>query len=240
METEYFATLLKEKRKFLFIGEAGSGKSEMAINFAMAFVKLTAKNVHFFDMDQTKPIFRSREAKDQITANGIHFHSAKQLLDIRTIPHAVIETLTDEQNVVVLDVGGDATGAMNIGQFSEYLNQDNAAVYFVLNCYRPFSHKQEYIARTMREVGQATALSQFRFISNPNLGPTTTLEEVVEGHRMTLALLKKLDCEVNILAVLKSLYRDDLKQAADYVIPISSYIMPPWQRRTKKGVESNG
>ena len=42
------------KKNFVFIGEAGSGKSEIAINFAINFTKIQDRPVHFFDMDQTK------------------------------------------------------------------------------------------------------------------------------------------------------------------------------------------
>jgi len=40
---------------FVFLGEAGSGKSEIAISFAKALAKAGDKPVHFFDLDMTKP-----------------------------------------------------------------------------------------------------------------------------------------------------------------------------------------
>ena len=36
---------------FLFIGEAGSGKSEIAVNAARKLLTSGDKKVHFFDMD---------------------------------------------------------------------------------------------------------------------------------------------------------------------------------------------
>ena len=35
----------------VFLGEAGSGKSEIALNFAQALAELGGKPVHFFDLD---------------------------------------------------------------------------------------------------------------------------------------------------------------------------------------------
>ena len=37
----------------VFLGEAGSGKSEIALNFAQALAELGGKPVHFFDLDMT-------------------------------------------------------------------------------------------------------------------------------------------------------------------------------------------
>ena len=39
----------------VFLGEAGSGKSELALNFAQALAELGGKPVHFFDLDMTSP-----------------------------------------------------------------------------------------------------------------------------------------------------------------------------------------
>ena len=57
--------LQKGKKNFVFIGEAGSGKSEIAINFAVNLARIADRPVHFFDMDQTKPLFRSRDVKEK-------------------------------------------------------------------------------------------------------------------------------------------------------------------------------
>lgn len=48
----------------VFLGEAGSGKSEIALNFAQALAELGGKPVHFFDLDMTKPLFRSRDRRE--------------------------------------------------------------------------------------------------------------------------------------------------------------------------------
>lgn len=59
----------------------GSGKSEISINFAKWLVQLQDKPVHFFDMDMTKPLFRSRDVEMQMEALGIICHHEKQFLD---------------------------------------------------------------------------------------------------------------------------------------------------------------
>ena len=55
----------------VFLGEAGSGKSELALNFAQALAELGGKPVHFFDLDMTKPLFRSRDRREALEALGV-------------------------------------------------------------------------------------------------------------------------------------------------------------------------
>ena len=46
-----FGDLLDEKKNFLFIGEAGSGKSEIVLNVAAKLAEKTGSRVQVFDMD---------------------------------------------------------------------------------------------------------------------------------------------------------------------------------------------
>lgn len=48
-------------KNIVFIGEAGSGKTETAVNLALRLAREDGRAVHFFDMDQTKPLFRARD-----------------------------------------------------------------------------------------------------------------------------------------------------------------------------------
>ena len=63
--------LLFGVKNAVFLGEAGCGKSELAINLALALAKKGAKPVHFFDLDMTKPLFRSRDQADFLSSQGV-------------------------------------------------------------------------------------------------------------------------------------------------------------------------
>ena len=43
----------EQTKNFVFLGEAGSGKSEIAINFALSLHQQGGKEVHLFDLDMT-------------------------------------------------------------------------------------------------------------------------------------------------------------------------------------------
>ena len=51
------------KKNAAFVGMFGSGKTELAINYAMMLAK-KEENVALADLDFVSPYFRSREKKD--------------------------------------------------------------------------------------------------------------------------------------------------------------------------------
>lgn len=90
----------------VFLGEAGSGKSEIALNFAQALAELGGKPVHFFDLDMTKPLFRSRDRREALEALGVEVHYEAQFMDAPTLTGGVRQRLNDPHCCAVLDVGG--------------------------------------------------------------------------------------------------------------------------------------
>ena len=97
---------LEHKKNFVFLGEAGSGKSELAVNFARQLARRTQREVHFFDLDMTKPLFRSRDAAGELEQAGVTVHFQEQFMDAPTLVGGVSPTLRDPGALAVMDVGG--------------------------------------------------------------------------------------------------------------------------------------
>lgn len=57
------------QRVTIFLGEAGCGKSELAVQWALTAAECR-RDVHFFDLDQTKPLLRSRDAAELLEGAG--------------------------------------------------------------------------------------------------------------------------------------------------------------------------
>ncbi|MBR3168430.1 MAG: hypothetical protein IKF18_07070 [Erysipelotrichaceae bacterium] len=234
-----FKNLLKEKKNLVFIGEAGSGKSELAINFALEIVKNTDKDVHFFDMDQVKPLFRSRDVAVQMEAEGIIFHCEHQLLDSPVVVSGVREQLADPESIVLMDIGGNEVGARMIGQFADILNSDTTMVFFVINTYRPWSKDTESIRETIFKITRVSRLNNIRIISNPNCGPTTTAEEVIGGNRKLEAMLKGA-YQIDYVCVLEKLVDQVSEQISEELIPVEIHILYPWLQDRPKVMVRNG
>ena len=168
---------------FVFLGEAGCGKSEIAINLALSLAG--ERPVHFYDLDMTKPLFRSRDRAAMLEDRGVTVHFEEQFYDAPTVAGGVMRLLRDPAVFTVLDVGGDYIGARSVGGYAPLLNAPATAAYYVINPYRPWSMDIEHIDRVLGETLGVShlRLDTLRLLGNPNLGPDTGAEEVLEGAR---------------------------------------------------------
>jgi hypothetical protein len=226
-----YRKLTSNKSNFIFVGESGSGKSEIAINFAKNLVLLNDKPVHFFDMDMTKPLFRSRDIKSEIESMGIIFHHEEQFFDAPTVVGGVNLLLKDDNCYVVMDVGGNDIGARAIGGFAPKINKDNSAVYYVLNAYRPWSGNLNHIDGTLSSILKISHinLEKVHMISNPNNGISTTVEEVLEGNLKMREMIGEL-VNIEFTCVNDTLYKAVKEKTSVPLMPIHLYLTYPWNQ----------
>ena len=214
---------LQRHSNSIFLGEAGCGKSELAVHLALELAR-QGQEVHFFDLDQTKPLMRSRDAEGLLEKAGVTVHFQQQYADAPTQVGGLIPLLLDEKKAVILDVGGNDTGAKLIGGYAHLLK--TADVWFVVNPYRPWSATTEHIDGTLSAILRASRLKMPRFLLNPNLGGGTTLEEYLFGIKLGLELLSPY-VAVEAAAVPAPLYEQAKAETALPLIPITSHISVP-------------
>ena len=211
--------LLRQKN-IVFLGEAGCGKSELAVHLALELAS-QGRAVHFFDLDQTKPLMRSRDAESLLEKAGVTVHFERQSADAPTQAGGLIPLLLDKEKTVILDVGGNDTGAKQIGGYAHLLK--TADVWFVVNPYRPWSATTEHIDGTLSAILRASRLKMPRLLLNPNLGGDTTLKEYLDGIRQGLETLSPY-VAVEAAAVPAGLYEQAKGETALPLIPITSHI----------------
>ena len=214
---------LLRQNNIVFLGEAGCGKSELAVHLALELAR-QGREVHFFDLDQTKPLMRSRDAEGLLEKAGVSVHFQQQYADAPTQVGGLIPLLLDEKKAVILDVGGNDTGAKLIGGYSHLLK--NADVWFIVNPYRPWSATTEHIDGTLSAILRASRLKMPRFLLNPNLGGGTTPEEYLSGIKLGLEMLSPY-VTVEAAAVPAPLYEQAKAETALPLIPITSHISVP-------------
>lgn len=220
------AQLLKTAKNFVFLGETGSGKTEIALNLALAMTAETDAHVHFFDLDQTKPLLRARDAAGILARSGVVFHCQAQYLDAPTVVSGVREALLDESAVTLLDVGGGHHGAHMIGQFSHILNREDTTAFYIVNPYRAWSGSAAEIAATRARIAAASGIARVELVGNPNLGPSTTPEDIREGLRR-LNLLRE-GAPLRFLCALERLSGPLAAEAAEPVLPLRLMTCPDW------------
>ncbi|MFP3154709.1 hypothetical protein LQZ18_09860 [Lachnospiraceae bacterium ZAX-1] len=223
-------TLINDgKNNFIFIGGAGSGKSEIAVNFTNYILKEQEKPVHFFDMDMTKPLFRSRDLGGQLEKIGIIVHYEEQFMDAPTLVGGTKELLKNKDCYVVMDVGGDHIGARAIGGVMSGINRDKTVIYYVLNAFRPWSDDILHIDETLGEILSSAhvKVEELHLINNPNFGYTTTLKEAQEGFLRMRELTSPYRL-MDFTCIREELYEEAKQEIDMELMPLHLYLTYPW------------
>ena len=170
-------------------GHFGSGKTEFAVSLAFALAALKRdERLALADLDIENPFFRSRERQDALEAAGVRVYSdpfrGRNGSELQVISAGIRAPLEDEGCRVILDCGGDASGAMILNQFKKYFTQPHRLL-CVVNPNRPGSDTVEKAVEHIRAVERTTGLTVTGLVSNAHLIYETTAEDVLRGWAFT-------------------------------------------------------
>ena len=182
---------MDHKRLTLFAGHYGSGKTNIAVNYAL-LLAAEGKKVCIADLDIVNPYFRTKDSAKELEAAGIDLISprfANSNVDLPALPAEAYRLVTDRQTYGIMDIGGDDRGAYALGRYvPSILEENNYRMVFVANCYRPLTRTPEEAMEVMREIEEACKLRFTDIINNSNLGPETTVETVLSSQSYMEAL----------------------------------------------------
>ena len=174
---------MEHKRLTLFAGHYGSGKTNIAVNYAMRLAG-EGKKVLIADLDIVNPYFRTKDSEEDLRRAGVELISLKFAntnVDLPALPAESYRLVRDKSVFGVLDIGGDDRGAYALGRFAPSIREENDyRMAFVVNCYRPLTAAPKDALEIMREIESAAGLSFNCIVNNSNLGEETT-EETVRG-----------------------------------------------------------
>ena len=174
--------MLTPKRITLFMGHYGSGKTNIAINYAHR-IRQSGKEVAIADLDIVNPYFRMKDSQEEMLREGIEVIAlpfANSSVDLPALPSSAYSLVQNRSRYAVLDIGGDDRGALALGRFTPYILEENDFdVFFVANFYRPLTKNAEEAMDVMREIEAASGLPFTGIINNSNLGAETTAETVL-------------------------------------------------------------
>lgn len=171
------------KRVALFAGHYGSGKTNIAVNYALE-LKKSGKDVVVCDLDIVNPYFRTKDSTKELNDAGIEIISpefANTNLDLPALPASVYGVVQNRQRFAVLDIGGDDRGAYALGRYVPYLKEENDyEMIFVANFLRPLTRTPEEALEVMREIEAACKLEFTALVNNSNLGNETIAKDVLD------------------------------------------------------------
>lgn len=210
---------------YVFLGEYGSGKTEIALNCALA-LRRSGREVSFFDMDRTKGLFRARDCEKQMKDSGVRFVNALEFQDAPIVPPGVTSALSRGDTVSVFDVGGNAVGATMIGQYAGHFARSGAAFFYIVNPLRPFSSRVEDIRFSMETILSAARIDrgQVKLISNPCLGPETDAALVLSAHEKLMDMAGQLGLEVSGLAASRRIADELRPLVSQELLPLDLFI----------------
>jgi hypothetical protein len=227
-----FEPMEHPQRITVFTGRFGTGKTEIAINYALALAALE-KLVRLTDMDVVTPYFRSRDMAERLEQGGVEVVAPSEFtkdIHLPAISARIWGTLQSENGFTVMDVGGDSQGARAIGQFKALVERTGYVMYLVINPYRPFNATTERIAQTVEDIEINTRLKTGALVSNPNLIADTTLQTVQEGHRLVEEAGEELGLPVAFLCVEERLLAGGVEELfAQPILPLTRHFRPPWE-----------
>jgi len=175
---------MEHKRVTLFAGHYGSGKTNIAVNYALLLAG-EGKKVCIADMDIVNPYFRTKDSAKVLENAGVELISPKFAntnVDLPALPAESYRLVQDKSIYGIMDIGGDDRGAYALGRFVPYLKEENNyRMIFVANAYRPLTRTPEEALEVMREIEAACGLEFTDIVNNANLGNETTAETVLEA-----------------------------------------------------------
>ena len=203
------------KKINVFVGHYGSGKTEVAVNFA-----IKNKVGMIADLVTVNPYFRTNDAKGILTKESIKVVSpyyAGTNVDIPALPPEIYSVFSEEKGAV-LDVGGDDDGAAVLGRFHEYFLRADADVFCVVNVFRPETDSVEKIIDAVRAIEGASRLCVTALVNNSNLMGETERRHIERGGKIVREACEKLNVRFFGNSVMESLAKDDEFKMKKYII----------------------
>jgi len=168
---------------YVISGHYGSGKTNISIN--LAYKLLSKGSVAIFDLDVVNPYFRTADFTESMKNDGLTVIAptfANTNLDTPSITGEFNNIYTGVYDNVIVDVGGDDSGAFALGQYSEKIaEKGNWHHWYIVNFSRALTMTIEENIDIMRDIENAGKLPYTGIINNTNLGRDTTEETVISS-----------------------------------------------------------
>ena len=214
--------MIGSRRIKAIVGHYGSGKTEVAMNLAIALAK--TQKVTLVDLDIVNPYFRTKDSLERLTAAGIKLISseyANSNVDIPAIPQEMYSVVDDKENYYIIDLGGDDRGAYAMGRYADAIKEEGSyEMLFVFNKYRPLTPDAESALEVMREIEEASKVKFTAIVNNSNIGELTDKNAVLASRAECEKLSLLSGLPLRFTAVNETLC-DEVKEEIPDVFPLA-------------------
>ncbi len=175
------------KEFIVLIGNYGSGKTELALNFAFQAAS-QGKRVELIDLDMVNTYFRLTDKGNMISSKEIRLVSpnfANSNVETLSVPAEVSSAFALDWDLVIFDVGGDPTGATALGRYWQDfadLPEGSLQVLNVVNTRRPMAGTPERLVHLMSEMERHSRQKVTGFVNNTNLARMAGPDDLLDGY----------------------------------------------------------
>lgn len=222
---------LINKRITIFAGHYGSGKTNIAVNWAI-YLAQENENVSIADLDIVNPYFRTKDSADILEDKGIRLISspfANTNVDTPALPAEAYAVL--EKNITgIIDVGGDDRGALALGRYTpKILEENDYEMLFVVNCFRPLTRTADDCIAVMTEIEEAAKIKFTGIVNNSNLGDITTAEDVFSSFDYANEIADRTGLKIKMTTVREAIFQE-VAAKCENVFPLKLYVKQSWSR----------
>ena len=231
------------KKVYVMIGNYGSGKTELALNFAFRAAE-RGERTELLDLDMVNTYFRLTERGRMTRMSEIRLVSpnfACSGIETLSVPAEVASAFDMDWDTVVFDVGGDAVGATAVGRYHQDfmdLEPGSLEVLNVVNIRRPLAGTVERIIHLQEEMQIHSRLKITGMVNNTNLAQLTTPAELREGYEMIREVSLRTGVPVSYTSGKKELLDQFLSEGHDpkfigTPMAIDTYMQRDWDSWVK-------
>ncbi len=218
------------KRITVFAGHYGSGKTNVAVNYAVALARQN-KNVGIYDLDIVNPYFRTVDAEATLKKEGVELivsPFAETNVDIPAMNAKSYKMLDAKFGNAVIDLGGDDRGALAMGRFTEgILKENDYDMLLVVNAYRPETRDVDGVLEIKNEIERVAKIPFTGIVNNSNLGLITTAETVYKSIKTVNELSAVTGLPVKFTCVRRGL-EIDREKISNEILPLDLIKYGSW------------
>lgn len=228
--------LPETNRISIVTGHYGSGKTEFSVSLAMALRSVGVAPLSVIDLDIANPYFRSRERRAELEDVGIgvygSLYNTEITAELPALGASLRAPLEHKDTRVIIDAGGNDSGALVLNQFRKYFTKDDSTMLAVVNFNRFETRTVEDAAEHIKAIEYATGLNAEYIVNNTHLLRETTSDDIIKGHELSLRLCemlnKKLYCDCYPAPVVKP---ESLSGISSTLFPLKLFMRPTWLDR---------